>query len=331
MKYHLDALDPGEFERLCGALLVAQGFRVRRVSRPGERDHGIDFWAESNDDTQWIVQAKLLSRDRMPMSELRRVLLDLNRALAITGTQTALLMTTTPVSARVTDELPPAPNVLIWDAEMLESILDGEPLIRDEFLSYLESKERFDAFAEQGVPRSGPSSDDLLNTLKAIPEGSGWQAYENVCVEILNYVFIPPLRMPKIQSTSEDGLDRRDAIYPIGTGHAFWDNIKYQYSARMVVAEFKNHTDKIGQTEVESLQQYLMPEAKRSFGILCSRRGPSPSALKARRRAWMTSRNLILFLSDLDLAELVRKRDAGEDTSLVLDSQMDDFFITLAP
>jgi hypothetical protein len=45
----------------------------------------------------------------------------------------------------------------------------------------------------------------------------------------------------------------------------------------------------------------------------------------------MTSRNLILFLSDLDLAELVRKRDAGEDTSLVLDSQMDDFFITLAP
>lgn len=48
----------------------------------------------------------------------------------------------------------------------------------------------------------------------------------------------------------------------------------------MVVAEFKNHTEKIGPAEVESLQQYLMPEAKRSFGILCSRKGPSPSAIK---------------------------------------------------
>lgn len=99
----------------------------------------------------------------------------------------------------------------------------------------------------------------------------------------------------------------------------------------MVVAEFKNYSEKIGQTEVESLQQYLMPEAKRSFGILCSRKGPSPSAIKARRRAWMTSRNLILFLSDLDLEDLLNKRDAGEDTSIVLDSQMDEFFITLAP
>jgi hypothetical protein len=332
MKYNLNALDPLEFERLCGALLVAQGWRVRRFGHLGERDYGIDFGAESKDDgTQWIIQARRFSLNRVPMSELRRALLDLNRALTVTGAQMALLMTSATVSAQVIDELPPAPNVLIWDADMLESILDREPQIKDQFVSFLKSKERFDTFAEQGVPSSGSSSDDLLKRLKTIPEGSGWQAYENICVEILNHIFIPPLRMPKIQSTSEDGLDRRDAIYPIGAGHPFWDNIKYQYSARMVVAEFKNHTEKIGQTEVESLQQYLMPEAKRSFGILCSRRGPSPSALKARRRAWMTSRNLILFLSDLDLEELLRKRDAGEDPSLVLDSQMDDFFITLAP
>ena len=51
----------------------------------------------------------------------------------------------------------------------------------------------------------------------------------------------------------------------------------------------------------------------------------------ARRRAWMTSRNLVLFLSDLDLQDLLAKRDADEDTSAALDSQMDEFFITLAP
>ncbi len=214
---------------------------------------------------------------------------------------------------------------------MLEAILDQEPKLREEFLSFRRSKEKFESFADQDIPPSGPTGTTLINALQAVIPGSGWQEYEKVCVDILNYLFVPPLRMPKIQSTSEDGLDRRDAIYPTGTGHAFWDNIKYQHSARMVVAEFKNYSEKIGQTEVESLQQYLMPEAKRSFGILCSRKGPSPSAIKARRRAWMTSRNLILFLSDLDLEDLLNKRDAGEDTSIVLDSQMDEFFITLAP
>ena len=265
------------------------------------------------------------------MSDLRRTLLDLNRAITFAGAQMGLLMTTTKVPTQVVDELPPTPNVLIWDADMLESILDQDPKVLDEFLRFRKSKERFESFADQDIPTAGPTSESLLKALSEVVPGSGWQDYEKVCVDILNYLFVPPLRMPEIQSTTEDGLDRRDAIYPIGTGHPFWDNIKYQYSARMVVAEFKNHAEKIGQIEIESLQQYLMPEAKRSFGILCSRKAPSQSAIRARRRAWMTSRNLILFLSDLDLEDLLAKRDAGEDTSLVLDSQMDEFFITLAP
>jgi hypothetical protein len=332
MRYDLSALGPEEFESLCGALLIAKGFRTERFARRGQRDHGIDFLAESkDDDTLYVVQAKRFSRDSVPLSDLRRALLDLSRALTLTGAGMALLMTTARVPPHVADELPSAPNVLVWDVNVLESILDHDPKVRDEFLSFHKSKQRFESFAEQDIPTSGPTSASLLKALSAVSPGTGWQEYEKVCVEILNYLFVPPLRMPKIQSTTEDGLDRRDAIYPIGTGSPFWDNIKYQHSARMVVAEFKNFTDKIGQAEVESLQQYLMPEAKRSLGILCSRRGPSPSAIKARRRAWMISRNLILFLSDLDLEDLLSKRDAGEDTSFVLDSQMDEFFITLAP
>jgi hypothetical protein len=93
----------------------------------------------------------------------------------------------------------------------------------------------------------------------------------------------------------------------------------------MVVVEFKNHDGDVGQEEVESLQQYLMPQAKRSFGILCSRDNPSPSAVKARRRAWVMASNLILFLFDLDLEELIRTKASGKDTPRVLESQMDVF------
>jgi hypothetical protein len=99
----------------------------------------------------------------------------------------------------------------------------------------------------------------------------------------------------------------------------------------MVVAEFKNYDGPIGQSEVESLQQYLLPKAKRSFGLLCSRTPPSDSALKARRRAWMTAENIILFLSDGVLADIIRIRASDDDPSSVLEAQMDEFFIALAP
>lgn len=76
----------------------------------------------------------------------------------------------------------------------------------------------------------------------------------------------------------------------------------------MVVAEFKNYAEPISQSEVEWLQQYLLPKAKRAFGLLCSRVSPSEGALKARRRAWMIAENMMLFVSDADLTDIVRAR-----------------------
>lgn len=110
---------------------------------------------------------------------------------------------------------------------------------------------------------------------------------------------------------------------PIGSGHPFWETIKYSHASRMVVAEFKNHHQPVGQTEVESLQQYLLPRTRRPY--------LQSQPIQARRRAWMTPENIILFLSDGDLADLVRLKSREEDPTEVLDAQTDDFFITLAP
>ncbi len=45
----------------------------------------------------------------------------------------------------------------------------------------------------------------------------------------------------------------------------------------------------------------------------------------------MIAENIILFVSDGDLAEIVRLRSIDADPSVVLEAQMDDFFIALAP
>ena len=39
--------------------------------------------------------------------------------------------------------------------------------------------------------------------------------FENVCIEILSYLFVPPLIGPKIQPRTYSGVSRRDAVFPI--------------------------------------------------------------------------------------------------------------------
>jgi hypothetical protein len=96
----------------------------------------------------------------------------------------------------------------------------------------------------------------------------------------------------------------------------------------MVVAEFKNYSDEPGQAEVESIQQYLLPKAMRSLGLLCARKGPKDSALKARRRAWAEFDKLIVFLSDLELEEMLIMKSAGEDPAQLIDGKIDEFLLS---
>ena len=332
MKYDFSHFSPEQFERFCAALVAAEGFQLDTISWNSEADRGIDFTFQSADGVRWIGQSKLFRRNMPAPSRLRSALIDLQNGLAQVGAQKAVLMVSVPVSTASRGQLPQSDNVVLWDGDKLGALLDRHAEIRYAYLESLTSQEKLEkVLGAPSVPEDLRAT-DLLVELASIPKGTdGWRRYEETCVKILNYVFIPPLRLPKIQRRTHDGLDRRDAIYPIGAGNSFWDSVKHHHSSRMVVVEFKNHDDPIGQEEVESLQQYLMPKAKRSFGLLCSRMGPAQPAFRARRRAWMTAENLILFLSDLDLEELVRCKSTGEDPSQVLESQMDDFFITLAP
>jgi hypothetical protein len=255
--------------------------------------------------------------------------------MALFNADKALLVLSTPLSEEARSRLRQGvPFLEIWDYTVLANLLDKHPSVWKEFANLIALQSQIQSkIGQGGVPDAmNAQAEALLARLAAVPAGkTGWRQYEDVCIEILTYAFVPPLRLPKIQSRSEDGLDRRDAIFPIGTGHTFWENVKHEYSSRLVVAEFKNYDSPIGQNEVESLQQYLLPKAKRSFGLLCSREPPLESAIKARRRAWMLAENIILFLSDDDLKDIVRARSVEDDPSSILESQLDEFFIKLAP
>ncbi len=49
----------------------------------------------------------------------------------------------------------------------------------------------------------------LRQRLEECPAGrDGWQEFENICIDILHFLFVPPLQPPKIQTRTIDNTQR---------------------------------------------------------------------------------------------------------------------------
>ncbi|MGK5060319.1 hypothetical protein ACQ4WY_25620 [Janthinobacterium sp. LB2P49] len=222
-------------------------------------------------------------------------------------------------------------GISVWDSRHLNELLSRHPEIDRDFQVLLDAHTTARRPIEQQLALD-QRAQELISRLEVLRPGrENFREFEDLCVEILNYVFIPHLGIPSVQSRSEDCLDVRDAVLPIASDHTFWQEIKQICSTRSMIAEFKNYSERIRQREVESIQQYLYAKARRMFGVLCSRSQPSQSAVLARRRAWIEADKLILFLSDDEIKDLIRAKSYGENPTDVLDAQLKEFFLRLAP
>ncbi len=323
-------LSSDQFEMLCARLLRSSGYTVlRREARA--RDIGVDFSVEDQTGQVWLVEVKHFRRPRASTAVLRQGADQLRRSRELLSANGAILIVSMMLPRNLKVEIEQRENIAIWDGRKIRQFLESNPEVETEFQALLDAQSTIER-GLRGEERLDDRATELLQRLEELPPGrESWRNYEELCMEILNYALIPPFRVPRIQNRSEDGLDVRDAIYPIGSGNSFWDEIKRTCATRFAVSEFKNYSEPISQREVESVQQYLFGKAMRNFGLICSRREPSESALRARRRAWLEFDKLIVFLSDEDLRDLIRARSLGESTAEVIDTQLDEFFLALSP
>ena len=166
----------------------------------------------------------------------------------------------------------------------------------------------------------------LATELLACPRGNHHaKRFESVCVRILEYLFVPPLKRVLPQSRRSDGRTIRDAVMPNDTPSYFWNSLRSELDAKHVVAEFKNYTGPVGKPEVIQLREYLARKTIGRFGLLVSRVPPSDAALAARRDAYSDQDCLILFLDDDNLVEMCNLRRQGGDPAEVLQRMKEEF------
>jgi hypothetical protein len=163
----------------------------------------------------------------------------------------------------------------------------------------------------------------LIDRLFSCPDGkTGWKAFEDICIEILTYLFVPPLANPKIQPRTFSGITRRDAVFPnrnVNTQNG-WGFLLQELDARMVLFEFKNYDNtEIGKDEVNQASNYMTDPMGRLSIMVCNKQ-PNDAACIRRNTIYSADRKVILFLTKDQLKEMLFIKERGEDpVDLIID------------
>ncbi len=170
--------------------------------------------------------------------------------------------------------------------------------------------------------------DDLKSRLVACPLGQiGWADFEDICEEILIFLFVPPLKNPKPQSRTEGNHTRRDLIFPNLniSGNSLWAKLRIDYDAKYIFFEFKNYnTTNIAKEQVEQLSGYIKPNMGR-FGILICSKEPIKSAYDERKIRYSQSNlhQLILFVTKAELIEMIEMKQDGRNPEDLLEDKVE--------
>lgn len=174
------------------------------------------------------------------------------------------------------------------------------------------------------------TADDLRCQVDSCPAGAdGWVMYEQLCVDVLSYLFVPPLRPPRVQARTLSGTERRDAVFANRQRDTTsnWGLLYADHDARMILAEFKNYDrSDVGPEDIAETSSHLRRDWGR-LAIICSTKKPTPAAYRRRNTVYREDGKLILFLTSENLKEMLDIKERGEDPSDFLVDSIEEFLL----
>jgi hypothetical protein len=160
-----------------------------------------------------------------------------------------------------------------------------------------------------GIEERRETARELLDDLQTCRPGpADWRKYEDLCVRILRFCFVPPFRTLTIQASTESRGERRDIILSNNQHAGFWASIREEFASRHVVCESKNARGGGSKADLNQLRVYLSKRTVGRFGLLFVRTPPSKALLRAQRDAYEESGIFIVILDDKLVEQLLLAR-----------------------
>ncbi|WP_459195752.1 TIR domain-containing protein [Wukongibacter baidiensis] len=328
-------LNSYSFEELVYDLLLKSGFE-NVISNTTARDIGYDFIGfypkdEINgiiEKEKWIIEAKLYKNSKINVSTIAQ----LYGNAIVSEAKVILLVTSSTLTVTAKEFIEKKIKdikFIVWDeSKLIDLLYDYKDIYKKYFEKVREPIDEIVHIADVELSKI----QRFIRKLDECPEGrTGWKEYEDICVEILNYLFVPPLIEPKIQSRTESGTEIRDAIYPNRGNHNIWGLIRNDYEAKYLVFEFKNYTldstgSDIDKHVVNQVKNYLT-QTIGNLGFVCSKKEPSRSGYEARKSAYIENKKLIIFINNKHLKDMLIKKHRKEEPADVIIDLIDEFNI----
>lgn len=170
-------------------------------------------------------------------------------------------------------------------------------------------------------------SEQLKERLAAIAIGrSESERYQNLVLEILNFLFNPELidGQPEVRTT--DGTERRDIIFTNDSDESFWEYVRNEYGI-ILMFETKN-TEELDTDTINQTATYLGVRIGR-LGVIVTRRPPKDSIVKKVMTVFNDGRKVILTLCDDQLRELLDLRCKGGSPTKWMQKHYRNFRVSL--
>lgn len=186
-------------------------------------------------------------------------------------------------------------------------------------------------FIDDNTKQELDNPEDLIKTLMACKTGIEYsKEYENICNDIIKYLFKSEFTQMSNQHRTEDSLFRMDLLCGLKGSTEFWKSLVKYYTSKFVVFEYKNYSGKLEQNLIYITEKYLFDIALRNVAIIISREGFSENAKKATIGSLVESNKLILELTDEDLIYMIRLKLDGEEPSDYLLEKWEKFLMSIS-
>jgi hypothetical protein len=329
-----------QFEQLVGRLLMSLGFTAMHAI-PDKSFRGVDYVLLLGDE-RWAVEVKYYRTETAQIDLISDAASQLRIVASRADVRRTILAVSPVVMKRSRLAIEHEFGVVILDRDDLLSLASATPNLLAELNAILEvsepgrvsGRDLSDVLSARpiDVAPAEPKSDgaELCQQLRNLPRGTKtWHRYEQLCEQVLKYLFPNDLDGWHKQKRTYDGLNRFDYVCRIRATKGFWRFLLQHLGSQYVLFEFKNYAGRIGQGQILSTEKYLLEKALRRVCIVLCRNGADKNATKMAQGAMRESGKLIIVVDDDDLCQMLHMKDLGEDPSDYLFNATDAFLLSL--
>lgn len=336
------------FENIAKEIFNLYNFDVKPQVRIG--NFIPDFIAEYKNN-KYLVEVKYFNSSIAPSHIIEKAVDRLNLCVKqYDGKITPVLI----INGIATEKLKETKGLLVIDiANILYLVKDNNEL-KNQLLSILQFStdgimplpvEIFDnpKTVDKQVEEENLEKEFIEKLKQWKPTKSNCKEYEDLCFEIVKYLFKYDLSLFRRQEKSNAGLYRFDLICKIKSNQDktmklntinfdtmnLWDTIMKYFSSKYIIFEFKNYRHEITQREIYTTEKYLHLKALRGVAIIISCKGADKNAQKAIKGSLRENGKLILSISNDDLIEMLNKKIENESPTDYLEDILDDLLIGL--